>query len=212
MSDVEQLKRGVESICGTVTFAPVAKKAAAAYNGHLFISHTSADHEMIKHRLLPTIAKGTAGKFFIASKKSGQTYDALVFGALRGCKTVLVVVTEAATRSPWVGVECIWGVEQKHPIIACSLDGTCPSLLHRNLRRIGHQTLFPSIIQTIDFSGRLEHARSRLAGLLSKSMFAVGSWRSMPVGEAIVPGPEMVANLDAGDYLWNRLTREKWHE
>jgi hypothetical protein len=203
--DEFELKRRIEKTLSDSFFAQLRNKMARQYNGHVFVSHTSADHDVIVGHMMPIIHRATEGRFFIASNRSGTTYDAMVFGALLGAKTVLIFGSAAAARSPWVRAESLWAVEQKHPIIFCSLDGTAasavsPTLSFRSWLRPFRR--FASVgYQNDEFSDK------ELERLLRSRVYAPGRWRLRPIGSPAISGPEMVGCLKSGADVWHLLSK-----
>jgi hypothetical protein len=208
--DEFDLKRSVEAACKNLAmFSQIHDRMAHKYNGHLFVSHTSTDHGTIADRVMPVVDLATSGRYFIASNRSGTTYNMMVSGALRGSKTILIVGSEAAARSIWVRAECLWAVEQQHPIIFCSLDGTVPSALNPTLT--SHLwTLFPRNVATLTYRGS-KLSQVKLDRLLRSKRFAPGPWRSLPLGEPPVSGTEMLGCLQSGEDVWELLSRsQRW--
>jgi len=147
------------------------------FEGQIFLSHTSKDHDFCKECIVPVLAQfGLWSYFFMgiggADALIVNAYRFMVEYSLFYCKTIIFAISEASVRSDWVRLEARWAIEQRHPRIICLLDGTPPGELHTALEPSAEEPSLQPPQRVIHFYEDIAKAQSTLDGLLHSPAFA----------------------------------------
>lgn len=147
------------------------------FEGQVFLSHTSKDHEFCNKYIVPVLDQfGLWSYFFMsiggASPVIATAYRFMVEYSLFYCKTIIFGVSEASVRSDWVRLEARWAVEQRHPRIICLVDRTAPKDLHIELGQNRRWSLLKPPQRIIPFYEDVTTAQSALNRLLHSPAFA----------------------------------------
>jgi hypothetical protein len=180
---IEQLLESIKKEYGKKRGASLATEqdikehCRSFFEGQVFLSHTSKDHEFCKKYLVPVLDQfGFWSYFFVsvgvANPAIATAYRFMVEYSLFYCKTIIFAVSEASVRSDWVRLEARWAIEQRHPRIICLLDRAAPEDLHIELGLNRPSSLLKPPQQIIPFYEDMTTAQSALNRLLCSPAFA----------------------------------------
>lgn len=180
---IEQLLESIKQEYGKARGASLATEQGikehcrSFFEGQVFLSHTSKDHEFCKKYIVPVLDPfGLWSYFFMsvsgASPAIATAYRFMVEYSLFYCKTIIFAVSEASVRSDWVRLEARWAIEQRHPRIICLLDRTAPEDLHIELGHNRRSSLLKPPQRIIRFYEDITRAQSALNRLVHSPAFA----------------------------------------
>jgi len=161
---------------GLATEQDIKEHCRSFFEGQVFLSHTSKDHEFCKKYIVPVLEPFGLWSYFFMSVGGGNpaiatAYRFMVEYSLFYCKTIIIAVSAASVRSDWVRLEARWAVEQRHPRIICLLDQTAAVNLHIELGQNRRWSLWKPPQRIIPFYEDVATAQSVLSLLLHSKKF-----------------------------------------
>lgn len=127
---------------------------------HVFLSHSSKDHELVVDHLKPALeAAGLRAWCSSSDLRASDNWEQQIRAALANADWFLVIVTPAAIQSEWVRAETHWAVEHMPTHVVPLLGALCrPIDLHLRL----------GTLQYVDLRSGLETGLRQILGIIQE--------------------------------------------